>query len=411
MKMLKFSYTSTNKQGKTQSGSISAESRQSAIQTLVAQGLKPLIVKEEKHKVDLNHLSLSFLKRKKVKTADLVMFTRQLSTMVSAGVPLIKSLVILREQTNNVFFKEVIEDLAKSIEGGLSFSEALAQHKEAFSDVYINMVAAGETGGILDDILKRLAIQMEKEASIKKKIRSASIYPIVLVVIAVIAFFALMIFIVPKFGDIIKNLGGEDAQLPIYTRIMLAFSDFMIQFWYLFIIGFSAVIYGIRRYIKSPKGRFKYHQLLLKIPVIKKFIIKVAIARFSRMFASMMGAGVGVLDTLTVIARSIGNTVIEQELNDAIKEVRNGKQLSEALSQSQVFPPIVAQMLAVGEETGQIDTVLIKVADYYEEEVDALVDGIASIIEPLMIVVLGGMVGLVALSVMGPITSMGQNIR
>jgi len=408
--MLKFSYSATNKQGKTQSGSISAESRQSAIQTLIAQGFKPLIVKEVKKGIDLNHLSLAFIKRKKVKTTDMVIFTRQLSTMVSAGVPLIRSLMTLKEQTNNVYFQDVIDDLAKSIEGGLSFSEALAQHKQVFSDVYVNMVAAGEVGGILDDILKRLAIQMEKEASIKKKIRSASIYPIVLFSIAIIAFFGLMIFIVPKFGDIIKDLGGEDAELPVYTRVMLAFSGFMVKFWYVFVLAIAGGLYGLRRYIKTPKGRIRYHRLLLKIPIMKKVIVKVAIARFSRMFASMMGAGVGVLDTLTVISRSLGNAVIEAELNEAIKEVRNGKQLSEPLSQSQVFPPIVAQMLAVGEETGQIDTILVKVADFYEEEVDALVDGLASVIEPLMIVVLGGMVGLVALSVMGPLTSVTQNI-
>jgi type IV pilus assembly protein PilC len=219
-----------------------------------------------------------------------------------------------------------------------------------------------------------------------------------------------MIFVIPKIGKILKDLGGDDAQLPVYTQAMLSISDFMrANAVPIGIVIFIAVIL-IRRYIRTPKGKYKFHALLLRTPIINMIIIKVAIARFARTFASLMSAGVSVLDALDVTGGAIGNKVIEEELKDAAKEVKNGKQLSEPLSKSKHFPAIVSQMLAVGEETGQIDTILVKVADFYEEEVETTIDGLSSIIEPLMIVVLGGMVGLIAASVMGPIASLSKNV-
>jgi len=408
--MPKFNYDATNKQGRHQIGTVEAEDRDNAIKQLGKQGLVPSSIKKEGG-FDPNNIKIPFLSRKKIKSKDLVIFTRQLSTMVNAGVPLVRSLVTLREQTESVILKEVVNDLAKDVESGHTLTEAMTKHPEVFSSIYTNMVAAGEAGGILDDILKRLAMQQEKDDSIKKKIKSASIYPMVLLVITVVAFFGLMLFIVPQIGGLIKDVGGEDATLPFYTEAMLNFSDFAIKFWYIFVIVIFAAVFIFRRWVKTKRGRRAFHKFLLRVPVIKTVITKVAIARFSRIFASLMGAGVGVLDTIRVTARAIGNVVIEEELLAAADEVKNGKQLSEPLSESSVFPPIVAQMLAVGEETGQMDTVLVKVADFYEEEVDAVIDGLSSIIEPIMIVVLGGMVGLVALSVMGPLSSISQNIH
>jgi type IV pilus assembly protein PilC len=272
------------------------------------------------------------------------------------------------------------------------------------------MVRAGEAGGILDEILKRLALQQEKDATIRKKIKSAMAYPVVLLVITTIAFFALMLFVVPKIGKIITDLSEGKAELPVYTKAMLGFSDFMVSYWYIF----AAIVIGggfaLKRYVKTPRGRSQLDRLLLKIPVISTLITKVAIARFARIFSSLMGAGVSVLESIRVTAGAIGNTVIEKELLEAGKAVTAGKQLSEPLSQSATFPPIVAQMLSVGEETGQTDTILVKVAEFYEEEVDALVDGLSSVLEPVMIVVLGGMVGLIAASVMGPISSLATGI-
>jgi type IV pilus assembly protein PilC len=229
-------------------------------------------------------------------------------------------------------------------------------------------------------------------------------------VITVVAFFGIMIFVIPKIGKILTDLGGEDAKLPIYTQIMLDMSSFMQKNAFLIGVALFIAVFLLRRYIKTPGGKYKFHSLLLRTPVIKTIIVKVAIARFARTFASLMSSGVAVLDALEVTGGAIGNKVIEAELKEAAKAVKNGKQLSEPLGTSAHFPPIVGQMLAIGEETGQVDTILVKVADFYEEEVTTTIDGLSSIIEPVMIVVLGGIVGIIAASVMGPIASLSKNI-
>lgn len=396
-----FNYTAT-RENKTSKGTIEAGSKEAAISTLTKQGLRPIVVRETNVK--------KLKKNGRIKQKELVVFTRQLSTMISAGVPMTRAFATLQSQTENKYFKGVILGISKDIEGGGSLAEALAKYPNAFSEVYVNMVRAGEAGGILDDILKRLATQVEKDASIRKKIKSASAYPIVIFSVTIVAFFGIMIVVIPKLGKIITDLGGPDAQLPIYTRAMLSMSGFM-QKNAIFIGAVLVIsIFLIRRYIKTPKGKYKLHALLLRTPVIKTIITKIAIARFSRTFASLMSSGVTVLDALEVTGSAMGNKVIEEELKLAAKEVKNGKQLSEPLSKSKHFPPIVAQMLAIGEETGEIDTILLKVADFYEEEVDAVIDGISSLIEPVMIIVLGGMVGLIAASVMGPIASLSNNV-
>jgi type IV pilus assembly protein PilC len=272
------------------------------------------------------------------------------------------------------------------------------------------MIRAGEAGGILDEILKRLATQVEKDATIRKKIKSAMAYPIVILTVTIIAFFGIMLFIIPKIGKIFKDLGGPNAQLPIYTRAMLTISDFMVHHFIPIAVLGAVTLWVIRRYIRSPKGKFRWHGILLRLPVIGMIVTKIAVARFSRTFSSLMGAGVSVLDALEVTGRAVGNKVIQKELEEISDAVRNGQPLGKQLVNSKHFPPIVGQMMAVGEETGKIDEVLIKVADFYEEEVDAVIDGLSSIIEPFMIIILGGIVGLIAASVMGPIANLSKNI-
>lgn len=403
--MTKFSYTAT-KEGKTLKGSVDAASKESVISLLAKQNAHVLLVKEESQK-------FNFFSNKgggKVKQKDLVIFTRQLSTMISAGVPLTRSLNTLQSQTDSKTFEKIIGNISKDIESGMTLADSLAKYPSAFGDIYVNMVRAGEAGGILDDILKRLATQVEKDASIRKKIKSASAYPIAILGITVVAFFGIMIFVIPKLGAIIKDLGGPDAELPIYTQMLLSGSEFMQKNAIFILVVIGVVAFLIRRYIKTPKGKYKFHALLLKTPILKTVITKIAIARFSRTFASLMSAGVSVLDALEVTGGAIGNKVIEAELKAAAASVRNGRQLSEPLAASPYFPPIVSQMLSIGEETGQTDTILLKVADFYDEEVDAMIDGLSSLIEPVMIVVLGGVVGLIAASVMGPIASLSQNV-
>lgn len=405
--MTQFSYIAIGKDGKTVEGIAEAANKEALVSNLSHQNLKPVVIKLAAAHGKL----LGRAKRgKKVKLRDLVVFTRQLSTMVSAGVPLARSLSTLQNQADNAYFKVVIGNITKDVESGIALGDAFAKYPRVFSDVYVNMIKAGEAGGILDDILKRLATQIEQDASIRKKVKSAMMYPTVIFSITIVAFFGIMIFVIPKIGKIMKDLGGPNAELPIYTRAMLSISDFMRANAIILLIVTGLTVFFLRRYTRTPKGKYQLHALLLRIPVVKTIVVKVAIARFARTFASLMSAGVNVLDALEVTGGAIGNKVIEAELKEAAKQVKNGKQLSEPLGNSPHFPPIVSQMIAVGEETGKMDTILVKVADFYEEEVETLVDGLSSIIEPLMIVVLGSIVGLISASVMGPIANLTKNI-
>ena len=404
-----FEYLLVNKKKETVSSTIEAADKLSAINTLKSRG--QLIKIEEKSAKKAG--GFSFGKKKKgTKTDELVMFTRQLSAMVSAGVPILRSLNSMAKHAESAGFRETINAVIKDIEGGMSFADALGKHPETFNDIYVNMVAAGETGGILDDILKRLALQQEKNSSMKKKIKGAMTYPIVLLVITIIAFFILMTFIIPVIGKTIKDMGGPDAELPLLTEIMLGISDFMVSFWYLIVPAFIGGIWALIRYIKTPKGRVKFHRVIIKVPAVGAIVRKVAIARFTRTFSALIGAGVAVLEALDVTSRAVGNVVYEESLREATKRVQNGEVLSRIIAErDDLYPPIVAQMLSVGEETGQTDKVLIKVADFYEEEVDTAIDGVSSIIEPVMIVAMGGVIALVAVSVMGPITSMAGQVK
>jgi type IV pilus assembly protein PilC len=403
--MGKFKYKALTKDGRKVNGNIEASSKESAIDTLHKQGFTPLVVKDGTKKGEI-----SFLTSKKVKSKELVVFTRQMSTMISAGVPLTKAMATLEEQTESAYFKQVINNLSKDIEGGTTIGDAMAKYPNVFDEVYVNMVKAGEAGGILDDILKRLAIQAEKNETMKKKIKSAMTYPMVISFIAVGAFFAITMFILPQIGKVLKDLGGPDKKLPPLTQFMLNMSDFMQNNAVMIIIALVVAVFLIRRYIKTPKGQYKFHSLLLKIPVMKDIVTKIAVARFARTFSSLLSSGVSVLEAIKVTSGAIGNKVIEKELNEAAKAVQGGHQLSEPILQSKHFPKIVGQMLAIGEETGEIDQILVKVADFYEEEVETMIDGLSSIIEPVMIVTLGGMVGLLAASVMGPLASVGNSI-
>ena len=331
--------------------------------------------------------------------------------MVSAGVPLLRALSSQYEHTDSASLKSVLEGIIKEVQSGQPLADALAKYPNVFNDVYVNMVRAGEAGGILDDILKRLAIQQEKSSSMRKKIKSAMTYPIVLLVITIGAFFGMMLFVIPQIGAMFKDLGGPDAQLPMLTQVMLGISDAMVKYG-IFVLPVIVVgIVFLMRWLKTPTGKHFYHRTVLKVPAVNAIIKKVAVARFARTFSALMGSGAAVLEALDVTAKSVGNIVYEDALRNAAKEVENGKPLSSIIEKSNLFPPIVAQMLSVGEETGQTDVVLVKVADFYEEEVSVAIDGIASVIEPVMIVVLGAGVGLIAASVMGPIAGLAQNIK
>jgi len=406
--MAQFQYVASDKDGQTVKAVIEADSRVSAIATLRKQELRVISVKPVGGS---GVLSISI--GGKVKTKDLVIFTRQLATLVNAGVPLVRSLSTLQMQTSSPMLKKELADVVKKVEAGSSLGDALAPHDKTFSPIYVNMVRAGEEGGILDEVLNRLAVQQEKDAAIRAKIKSAMAYPTVISVITFVAFFFLMTTIVPKIADIIVSLGGTKESLPIYTKVLLSMSSVMKSPLFLIsvLIVLPIALILFRRYIKTKQGRYVWHSALLKTPIVKTLITKVAIARFARTFSSLMGAGVSIVEAINTTAGAIGNAVIEKELTDSAKAIQAGEQLSAQLEKGKHFPPLVSQMLAVGEETGQTDQILLKVAEFYEEEVDAFVGALSSIIEPLMIVVLGSIVGVIAASVFGPISNISTNIK
>lgn len=409
--MPQFSYIAIDADRKPVNGKTEQLDRAAVIAALTKQNLRPVSIKELKNRPALSFDFHHLFEPTKVKGDHLVIFTRQLSAMVGAGVPLLRSLTSLEKHAEDPMLKKVLADVIKNVEGGAPLATALQKHPNTFNDIYVNMVRAGEAAGILDDILKRLAFQQEKSAAIRKKIRSAMAYPMVLIVITTLAFFGLMLFVIPQIGKILDDLGGPDAELPGITLFMLALSNIITSFWYIIIPALVGIIFGILRYIKTPKGKRRFDTLVLKLPGIKTIITKVAVARFARTFSALMGAGVAVLECLDVTSRAVGNTLYAEALTEAAKEVKNGKALSAVIEKNELFPAIVGQMLAVGEETGQTDTVLVKVADFYEDEVDLSIESISSVIEPAMIVLMGSMVGLIAASVMTPIAQLSQNIK
>lgn len=404
---MQFTYKAMDRKGNVIEGNIEASTVENATNAIRKIGYRPLLVKKQAAR---DFAKLSFDKGS-LKKDELVIFTRQLSAMISAGVPLLRSLNSLSAR-GETHLEKSIQEVVQSVEGGANFADALAEHKDIFDNIYVNMIRAGEAAGILDDILKRLAVQQEKSATIRKKVKSATAYPKVLLGITVLAFFGLMLFVIPKIGEITSNMTDGEAGLPKITEIMLAISAFIINWWFIIIPSLIGIVLGIRFYIKTDKGKRVYDRFILKIPGVKEIMKKIIVSRFTRTFSALMGAGVSVTNALEVTAQALGNSVYEDSLRKGIEEVRGGKQLSEIIdAEPELWPDIVGQMLAVGEETGNTETVLTKVADFYDEEVDLAIDKISSIIEPIMILIMGTMVGLIAASVMSPIAGLSQNIK
>ncbi len=405
--MALFSYSARDKAGVIQKGTVFAGDRAGATAGLVEKGLTPILIKEETSGKGGDDLLSRFGLAPKVKLQDKVIFSRQFATMINAGVPIVQSLNILRAQSESKKLQTVVADVAKQVEGGATLSNALATHPDVFNNIYVNMVRAGESGGILDGVLERLATQQEKDAEIVAKVRSAMIYPSVITVATVSAFFFLMTVIVPKLASIFKDTG---ASIPIYTQVLLAISDFMVHFWYIMIGGTVAAVIAFIRWHKTPNGKHIVDKYLLKAPIFGPILMKVNVARFARTFGSLMASGISVLDALNATRTALGNSVYQDELAVVAQKVKNGRPMSEQIRESKNFPAIVGQMLAVGEETGKLDDILMKLASFYEREVDTVIEGLTSIIEPLLIIVLGGMVGFIVISVFGPISSLSSSV-
>lgn len=384
--MPEFVWKGINRKGQKVQGEIEADNITIARQILERQGLS-LKSLRPKPKDILEYIPVL---QEKVKEKDLVLFTRQFSTMIDAGLPIIQCLEILRDQTENKAFRKVLRVLKKDVEEGATFSEALRKHPKVFDQLFVNLVAAGEAGGILDVTLTRLAAYLEKVASLKKKVRGAMTYPAIVVAIAVLVIMVILIYVIPVFAGLFRDAG---VALPTLTVLVLSVSDFTKDYFHWLILGAFVVAALFRRFRKTRRGREITDRIFLKVPVFGILLKKVALARVTRTLGTMLGSGVPILESMELVAATAGNTVVEKAIRDAQQAVSQGKTLAEPLEQSGVFPPMVVHMVSVGEATGALDSMLSKVADFYDEEVDATVEALTSLLEPMLIVFLGVTIG------------------
>jgi type IV pilus assembly protein PilC len=377
----------------------------------VAQQLrgKGLIVLDIEEQVPANAGDL-LARFKKVKADELVVATRQFATMVQSGMSLLRALYVIEEQTENDKLKEIFVEVRKDVEAGISLSDALAKHPETFNDLYVAMVQAGETGGILDQTLVRVADQLEKDAALRRQVKSAMIYPAVIGSFAGIVLIALVAFLVPVFEKIFKDFGGD---LPAITKFTVFLSHMITQRWYLMIAIAWGVVFAFRRWRKTERGRMQWDKLKLKFPMkIGTIVQKVALARFSRTFSGLIAAGVPMLEAIDITGKTSGNRVIEHAMSEVRASVEKGGSLSAPMTKvPEAFPVMVIQMIGVGEETGALETMLSKVADFYEEQVEAAVKALTSILEPIMIIVVGGIVGFIVIAMYLPMFKVYDQIR
>jgi type IV pilus assembly protein PilC len=325
-----------------------------------------------------------------VSTKDLAIFTRQFATMISAGLPLVQCLDILAKQSSKPSFGKVITEVTREVEAGATLSDALGKHKSVFDDLFRNMVAAGEAGGVLDEILLRLATYIEKADALKRKVQSAMVYPAVVLTVALGATAFMLIFIIPTFAKMFTDFGGE---LPLPTKIVLGLSNALVKWWWVALLAMAAAAVGFQRFYATENGQRQVDGMMIRMPVLGDVLLKGAVARFTRTLGTLISSGVPILAGLEITARTAGNKVIAEAIMNARASIREGETVSAPLKSSGVFPPMVTQMISVGEQTGALDEMLTKIAVFYEAEVDTAVDTLTSIIEPVMIVVMGGIVG------------------
>ena len=385
--MATYTYKARTRQGEILQDQVEGIDTMSVASTLRQQGLLVIDVKEQS--VAQKDLFEPF---KKVKPGDIVVFTRQFATLINAGLPIVRALYILSEQTDNKKLEETIDAVRKDVEAGISLSEALDKHPKVFSRLYIEMVRAGEIGGILDGVLLRIADQLENDQELRRKVKSAMTYPTIVLILAILAASFMLIFIVPIFARMFEDLGGT---LPLPTQVAMGISDILTSVFGVFVYGgMGAAVFGFLRWKKTEQGRRVWGRVSLRIPAkIGDVLQKVALARFARTLGTLSAAGVPILQAIEITATSSGNWVMENALLKSRDAIREGTPIYKPLESEPVFPPMVTRMIAVGEETGDIDGMLTKIAEFYESEVDATVKALTSIIEPLMIVVVGGIVG------------------
>ncbi|MFV1986405.1 MAG: type II secretion system F family protein [Gemmatimonadota bacterium] len=378
-----WTYSARSVAGEIRRSEVDLPSRDHVIAFLRKQKLIPVSVREKPK-------DISFAQRKRVKARDLVIFTRQFSTMINAGLPLVQALDILARQTDNAVLKKAVGDVVYDVEAGNTLADALKQHPKVFSTLYNNMVAAGESGGLLDTILMRLATFLEKSEQLQRKVKGAMIYPGVVLSVALLAIAILLLFVIPVFETVFASFNQT---LPLPTRIVIGLSNFLQGYWWMILAG--GVVGGVlfKRWIGTRNGRLQFDRVLLRLPVLGPLVRKAAIARFTRTLGTMLASGVTILDGLEITARTAGNRVIHDAVMQSRTAIAGGRSIAEPLKESEVFPPMVTQMIHVGEETGDLDGMLSKIADFYDDEVEIAVDNLIKVLEPALIVILGTIVG------------------
>jgi type IV pilus assembly protein PilC len=385
-------------------GEVDAESKQAVNDQLKSRGLIVLDIAEKRGSKEI---TLPWSNR--VKSADLTIMTRQLSTMVSSGMTILRALYVLEAQTESDALKETLVAVRKDVEAGLPLSDSLERHPKVFDPLFVAMTRAGETGGVLDSALIRVADQLEKAEALRRQVKSAMTYPTVIITFAMAVVLALVTFLVPVFAGVFKEFGG---QLPLITRVTVAASDFVKGYWYVLIAGTAAAIFGFRKFKKSPRGRELIQRAMLKAPMkIGDIVQKVALARWSRTFSALITAGVPLLSALDIVGKTAGNVVVEQAMEKVIESVKGGGTIAGPLKECSVFPSMVGHMVGVGEETGALDAMLSKIADFYEDQVNAAVKSLTAIIEPIMIIVVGAIVGFIVIAMYMPMFSLYDQIK
>jgi type IV pilus assembly protein PilC len=399
--MQNFKYTAKDASGKAMTGFFEAADYAAAVDMLRRQGLIIVSVKEA-GKIKISAMSWG---KKKVKIDDLVIFSRQLATMVDAGIPLVGALDILGDQVENKTFGEVIMKMRNDVETGSSLSDALSKHKRVFSPLFVNMVKAGESSGMLDDILDRLALYLEKTNSLQKKVISALIYPAVVSTMAVCITLLLLLKVIPIFKNIFSGFGSD---LPKPTAVLIFISDGLQKYFLGVLIVLVVLAVIIARYVKTEKGRLLYDSLLLKLPIFGKLLTKVAISKFTRTLSTLIKSGVPILNSLEIVGKTAGNRAVEMAVETVRNNVREGESVAEPLARSKIFPSMVVRMVSVGEQSGELEKMLSKIADFYDEQVDTAVRGLTSLIEPLIIAFLGIVIGTIVICMFLPIFKLTQ---
>ncbi|MCX6345919.1 MAG: type II secretion system F family protein [Armatimonadetes bacterium] len=397
--MSTYSYTALDVNGKTVKGKVEAENEQIVLSKLHEQRYHVLSVNEGKSQATKSAATTG-KSGKAIKLASMVIFSRQFATMIDAGIAIVRCLDILEGQTKEPMLKGVISQCKKDVKGGMSLTDAFSKHPNVFSRLYVNMVKAAEAGGILDTILERLSGFLEKEQEIRGKIKAAMIYPVLVLVFASIMVMVLFIVVLPKFKEIFVSMNVE---MPATTNMLFAFSTFLVSSWYILLgIGIAAH-FGFKWYAKTENGAWQIDVFKLKVPVVGELVQKMAISRFARTFATLIASGVPMMRSLEIVSETSGNRVIAHAIDSARNAIREGQKVSAPLVQSGLFPAMVTHMIDIGEETGRLSEMLSKVSDFYDEEVENAVKGLTSMIEPCLIVVMGGLVGFIAISIMAPI--------